>query len=314
MLNSPLERISLEGSLELFLHRVCRVYGLSHLQTHTVITAGYEDCNIILQTTQGKFLAKIFAKTREDFEVTRYVEIIRRAVAAGVRHPRILEMVEGGNLFEGHGVKLVVLEFVEGKTFYELGRPLTDDELEAVVAEAAKINQIDYSPPYLFDSWAIPNVEKMYEKVREFLSPDDLALADAALARFRGIPLDKLPRAFVHGDLIQTNVLKGDDGNVYVLDFSVANTYPRIQELAMIASSLLTGMSLRQKCQKLIEMYSKHNPLTNTELEHLHDYALAASAMELLGGHQEKYINGIDNEETGHWISTGREGLKEASL
>jgi Ser/Thr protein kinase RdoA (MazF antagonist) len=242
------------------------------------------------------------------------VEIIHKAVVAGVRHPRILQTTSGDNLFEGCGVQLVVLEFIEGKTFYDLGGPLSDAELEMVVAEAAKINQIDYSPPYLFDSWAIPNVEKMYDKVRGLLSPGDLSLADEALARFKNIPLDKLPKAFVHGDLIQTNVLKGDDGNIYVLDFSVANIYPRIQELAVMASSLLTEMSLQQKLQKLTEMYSRHNPLTDIEREHLYNYALAGSAMELLGGHQEKYINHVDNQETEYWINTGRNGLKEGEL
>lgn len=312
--SSPLSRISLTSALDTLIGEICKTYDLGNLQNHTVIKEGYEDCNILLKTDKGKFFAKLFAKTREDFEVTRYVDVIFKAVAAGVRHPKILATSQGDNLFDGHGVKLVVLEFVEGKTFYELGRSPSDEELGAIVAEAAKINSMGYSPPYIFDSWAVPNILKMYEKVRQYLSAEDLTLVNEVLKQFKQIPLDTLPKAFVHGDLIQTNVLKGDDGNIYVLDFSVANTYPRIQELAVMASSLISGMSLQQKCQKLTKEYDKINPLTDAEKQHLYAYALAGTAMELLGGHQEKYINDVDTAETDHWIEVGRQGLKDALL
>lgn len=309
---TPLTRINLTGSLQDLLSELCIAYDIGNLNSFSVIETGYEDCNIILKTDKGKFLAKVFAKTRDDADISRYVDVIYNAVAVGVRHPRILKDTEGSTLFTGHGVKLVVLEFVEGKTFYELGRMPSDEELRAIIVEAAKINSMQYNPPYIFDSWAVPHILKMYEKVRQYLSPPDLTLADKALEQFKQIPLDELPKAFVHGDLIQTNVLKGDDGNIYVLDFSVANTYPRIQELAVMASSLLSGTSLQGKCEKLIEQYDKINPLTDAEKQHLYAYALAGTAMELLGGHQEKYINGVDTAETDHWIEVGRQGLKDA--
>ncbi len=52
---------------------------------------------------------------------------------------------------------------------------------------------------------------------------------EQAMARYAEILVDDLPHTFVHGDFTKANVLNGDDGKVYILDFSVANWYPRIQ-------------------------------------------------------------------------------------
>ncbi|PIZ97231.1 MAG: hypothetical protein COX79_03130, partial [Candidatus Levybacteria bacterium CG_4_10_14_0_2_um_filter_36_16] len=95
---------------------------------------------------------------------------------------------------------------------------------------------------------------------------------------------------------------------------SVANWYPRIQELAVIAANLMHDdqdtMSLKDKTELAAKEYSEFNPLTPEERMWLYDYALAGVAMEFMGAHQEKYINGNDTEETDYWLSLGREGLR----
>ncbi len=50
---------------------------------------------------------------------------------------------------------------------------------------------------------------------------------------------------------VEGNTIKGDDGKIYIIDFSVANWYPRIQELAVMAANLLhekNGLSLNSNC------------------------------------------------------------------
>lgn len=112
--------------------------------------------------------------------------------------------------------------------------------------------------------------------------------------------------------------MKADDGKIYVFDFSVANWYPRIQELAVIIANLLhddnDDLSLEDKSKLIADEYSQFSPLTDEERRYLPDYALAGIAMEFLGAHQEKFINGIDNEENAYWMKLGREGLKKALL
>jgi Ser/Thr protein kinase RdoA (MazF antagonist) len=207
------------------------------------------------------------------------------------------------------------MRFVEGKSFLDLDRSPSDDERKTVLEQAAKVNSIDYEPPYLFDDWAVSNIYVMYEKVKQYISSEDLPLVERAIAAYGAISAADLPHCFVHGDFTKANVIKGEDGKVYILDFSVANRYPRIQELAVIIANLLHDDSeetLDQKCELVADEYSAFNPLTDQEREYLPAYTLAAMSMEFLGAHQEKYINGNDTEETDYWLNLGRKGLLKA--
>jgi Ser/Thr protein kinase RdoA (MazF antagonist) len=100
------------------------------------------------------------------------------------------------------------------------------------------------------------------------------------------------------------------------LDLSVANWYPRIQELAVIAANLLhedaDNGSLEDKCGIVADEYSQFDRLTAEERQHLPAYTRAGIAMEFMGAHQEKFVNGNDTEETDYWLRLGRKGLRAA--
>jgi Ser/Thr protein kinase RdoA (MazF antagonist) len=311
----PTDRLKYDGDLAPVVQRICDAYGVGTSTNHSVIDMGYEDCNVIIDTEQDRFMAKMFAKTRTPDDISRYAGIMQKVIEAGVHHPELISTVNGEMVYMDSGITLVLMRFVEGKTFFELGRIPDDDERKAILEQAVKINAIDYEPPYLFDSWAIPNIKTVLERVQQYIEPDDLELVLSVIEQYEAIPGDELPHCFVHGDIIKTNLVKADDGGIYVLDFSVANRYPRIQDLAVIAANLLhdeNGSSLKERCEQIAEEYSQLNPLTAQEREHLYAYALAGVAMEFMGSHQEKYINGNDSEETDYWFNLGREGLRRA--
>ncbi|MDQ5972335.1 MAG: Scyllo-inosamine-4-phosphate amidinotransferase [Patescibacteria group bacterium] len=310
---TPIDRINLEGDFEPFVAQVAEAFQIVEPTGHTVIEVGYEDCNVVIDAKDNRYLAKMFAKTRKPEEVGRYVEIMEQVVAAGVSHPELLKTKTGDTVLSASGVSLVVMPFINGKTFFELDRAPNPAERRAVLEQAAKVNAIDYKPTYLFDSWAVPNIQAMFERVQQYVESDDLELAKKAMAAYADIPVNDLPHSFVHGDFTKTNVLLSDDGQIYILDFSVANYYPRIQELAVIVANLLhdgSDQSLAEKCQVVADEYRQFSDLTDLERQHLPAYALAAVAMEFLGAHQEKYINGNDTEETDYWLNVGREGLR----
>lgn len=312
----PTDRLAYSGDLEPVIDRLCEAYGVGTPANSSVVEVGYEDCNVVVETVQNKYLAKMFAKTRTAEEIARYTTTMQKVIEAGVHHPELLTTNSGEIAYTDSGITLVLMRFVEGETFFELDQAPDAEERIAVLEQAAKVNDIDYKPTYLFDSWAIPNIRAMFDKVRQFIEPDDLMLVEQAMARYEAIPVGDLPHSFVHGDFTKTNVLKGSDGKVYILDFSVANWYPRIQELAVIAANLLhdgsDSSSLEDRCNLVADEYSRFNALTAEERQHLPDYALAGIAMEFMGAHQEKHINGNDTDETDYWLKLGREGLRKA--
>lgn len=314
----PTDRLNYSGSLNPVIERLCDTYDIGTISDFSIIEVGYEDCNIIIETEQDRFLAKIFAKTRTPEDINRYTTIKQKVVEAGVHHPELVTTTTGESVYtdsKANGITLVLMRFVEGLNFLELDRAPNDDERRAVLEQAAKVNKIDHHPPYLPDSWAIPNIKSMFERVKQFIQPEDLKLVVQVMARHVQIPVDGLPSCFVHGDFTKANVVKADDGSVYILDFSVANWYPRIQELAVICANLLhdenNPASLHDKSDVLANEYSVFNPLTVEERRHLYAYAMAGVAMEFMGSHQEKYINGNDTEETNYWLNLGRTGLRK---
>jgi len=312
----PIDRLNYVGDLTPLVASLCKAYGVGELVSFKPIEMGYEDCNVIIQTSDGKFVAKMFAKARSADEITRYAAIMERVLEAGVCHPELLKTTTHEFVYDHDKVSLVLMRFVDGKTFLQLDRAPNEADRDVVIKQAAMINSIDYKPKYLYDSWAILNIEDMYKRVEQYIKAEDLELVDRVLEEFKAIPINELPHCFVHGDITKANVIKSEDG-IYIVDFSVANWYPRIQELSVIIANLLhdlNGISLKEKCEIVADEYSKHIHLTESERKHLPAYALTGMAMEFLGSHQEKYINGIDNDETTYWLNLGREGLRSALI
>ena len=297
--------------------RLCDAFGVGKPTNFYVIMTGYEDCNVVVKTSKGKYLAKFFSKVRSQENIFRYVSIIKKALEAGVNHPKLMTASGGDVIYvdsQANGISLVLMEFIEGKNFIQLGRIPDADELGKIIEQASRIDSIDYHPAFYFDSWAIQNIQSMIERVKQFIQPDDLELARKAMEQYMEIPIDKLPHCFVHGDLTKANVFRGEDGSIYILDFSVSNWYPRIQELAIITANLLYDKdryaTIRERSELVLGEYGKLIALTEEEKQCLYPYALADVAMDFLGAHQEKFIYGNDTEETDFWLNMGRDGLK----
>ncbi|HVT01366.1 MAG TPA: phosphotransferase [Patescibacteria group bacterium] len=313
---TPLDRLTYSGSLEPVVIRLSDQYGIGTPNDFSIIGVGYEDCNVIIDSQKGKFVAKIFQKGRTQDEITRYISTMERVVAAGINHPPLIRTNNRDTVYNDSdtGLSMVLMDFIDGKTYLDLKRAPTPEERKSIIEQAAKINNLSYHPPYIFDSWAIPNIKEMFRKTKEFIDPNDLKLVEEVLRRYDQIPISTLPTCFVHGDFTKSNVLKGTDGKIYILDFSVANWYPRIQELAVIGANLLhddSNVSITERSQVVAEEYGSINPLTPAEIENLPNYTLAGVAMEFMGSYQEKYLNGNDTEETEYWLNLGREGLRK---
>jgi len=281
-----------------------------------VITVGYEDCNLRVLCESGSFLVKGFASKRSKEEVRRYVDLMELAVRNGVNHPRLVpSLTTASNLIEDSATQtaFVVMEYVVGQTYLESDSTPTTEDLGIVLRQIAKFNAIPYEPPYFHDSWAIPNMQAMFDRVSGFMAGPDIALVQQVLVGYSQIPLPQLSKCLVHGDLTKGNVMRSDDGQVFILDFSVANWYPRIQELAIIAANLLFDkrayIPLVERVEVAQAEYGRFLRLSDSEKRWLYDYTLAGVAMDFLGAHQEQYINGNEGHETDYWLSMGREGL-----
>lgn len=311
------ERLGYEGDSEPLIAKISEGYGLGAVQESSVLTVGFEDCNVRVRTDSGEFVVKAFGKFRSDSDIERYVGVMEDVIEGGIHHPMLHEAKAGGVLFRHpSGVSAVAMDFIEGHTYFDTKTIPTDEELALIAAEAVEIHALDINPAYVFDSWAIPHIHKMHEVALPFLDEDGKKLAEAALQRYDRIDLDRLEKRFIHGDIISTNILIGNDGKVWILDFAASNVYPKIQELAVIASSLLASSNftpLSERVERVCKAYLESGgTLTDYEQQVLMDYAIAAAAMEFMGGHKAKFVDKEDAEECDYWIEVGKRALQEA--
>jgi Ser/Thr protein kinase RdoA (MazF antagonist) len=308
----PASRVS--TSLPELVAHVAADYRLGAVGDWSVLATGYEDCNIDLRARQARVVIKVFAAGRPAGIAARTAGIIAAVRQAGVRHPRLHADAAGGQVHEYDGHQLLVMDFAPGRTFYDLGRPPDQAELARVVEQAARIHSCAAQPEPVFDSWAIANLVPLAGQVGDLLDARQRRLVDGAIAAMARVDFWSLPVTLIHADLTAGNVLLGPDGEVTVLDFALANRWPRLQELAVIAASLLHGSpgALPARLDAVARLYSAAGPapLTPAEEAALPAFGQAAAAMELLGG-LNQWRAGNRGPETDLLIDIGTTGLAD---
>lgn len=312
------KRISYEGELKKVVIKVAEDFGLGKCLNYRVVETGYEDLNIIVITDKGKYFVKMFATFRDNTGCKRYADIMLTVLEAGVNHPKLLKSSQGYlyiNNFEGMEIRLVVMKYINGKSLYDSGEKVSFEDTRFLVQQVALINQIGLKVPFVYDSWAIVNFLKEWKENEEVFPEKDKALIDPLSNKFSKLDVKSLPTAFVHGDIIRTNVMRDENGELYILDFSVANNYPRIQELAVLLCNLLyddkNPGDFMDYYELSLDEYKKRNELTKLEVESLPLYLKAAHAMHIIGAGKEKYKENNKSEENEYWLSQGRKGLRD---
>jgi Ser/Thr protein kinase RdoA (MazF antagonist) len=308
----PASRVS--TSLPDLVAHVAADYRLGEVGDWSVLATGYEDCNIDLRARQARVVIKVFAVGRPAGIAARTAGLIAAVRQAGVRHPRLHADASGGHVHEYDGHQLLVMDFAPGRTFYDLGRPPDQAELARVVEQAARIHACGAHPEPVFDSWAIANLVPLAGQVGDLLDARQRRLVDDAITEMAPVDFWSLPVTLIHADLTAGNVLLGPDGEVTVLDFALANRWPRLQELAVIAASLMHGSPgpLPARLDDVARMYSAAGPapLTPAEEAALPAFGRAAAAMELLGG-LNQWRQGNRGPETDSLIDIGTAGLAD---
>ncbi|MBN1263208.1 MAG: phosphotransferase [Candidatus Pacebacteria bacterium] len=205
----------------------------------------------------------------------------------------------------------MALEYIDGKSFFDLKQKPTAKERDFLVRQAALINGLQIRPKLFYDYWAVVNFLKEYQEVKKHLEKKDIKLIDPLAEKFKQVDVKSLPRCLVHGDIIETNVIRSQKGRLYIFDFSVANIYPRIQELAVMLCDILfvpERGKFQAIYQRTLDVYQKEIKLEKAEIEALPLLVRAAHAMHIIGSVKYALEEG-DFEENKHWIKMGREGL-----
>ena len=213
--------------------------------------------------------------------------------------------------YDNNHYDICVFEYIDGKNYYELGVKPTTEEIKKLAKQTALINNLDINTKFIYDAWAVINFEEEYKEKREYLGKEYQVEFDDLLNEFKEIELDKLPKAFVHGDIINTNVMKDKKSKLWIIDFAVSNYLPRIIDLAVISCNMCLDENSKENTIKniktLLSEYNKYNQLTEYELEVFLIFYKLANAMHVL---QTTFISKTeeDTEENNYWLNEGKIG------
>lgn len=311
------KRIEVGGDITPVLRPVCLDYDFGQYQKHQVVPVGYEDFNVIVTTEKGKYFLKFFATFRNDSECRKYVDLMLKVIEVGVRHPKLHKSSQGYLYQKSFGsakVRSCAMEFIDGQSLYDTNAKVSQDEARFLVHQAALINQLQIAPRKIYDSWATVNFLKEYQEKKQFLDSEDDQLIAPLVKQFGRLEIAKLPHCLVHGDIIKTNVMKNKAGEMYIIDFSVSNFYPRIQELAVLLCNILFDEDNPQTFpgvySSALREYQRYIKLTDAELTALPLFVHVAHAMHVLCATYEKKEKGNDSPENEYWIKMGQRGLR----
>ncbi len=305
------KRIGLNTDLKNISKKICDVYNLGEFISNELIAIGYEDYNYYLITSKGKYCVKIFSNFRTKDDIKNYLERIKMVANSSTNSPKPLIINNDISLsltYENNHYDICVFEYIDGKNYFELHEKPSNEEIKELAKQTAIINNLDIKPKFIYDAWAIINFEEEYKQKRKYLPEKYQGEFDKLLKELKNINFDKLPKAFVHGDIINTNVMKDNNSKIWIIDFAVSNYLPRIIDLAVISCNMCLDEISKNKTYENIKLllseYNKYNKLTDYELEVFGIFYKLANAMHIL---QPIFIAKTegDSEENQYWLNEG---------
>lgn len=319
-MNDFLKRINLTFPLKEISVEVCKRYKLGEVINNRIIYVGYEDFNFVLTTSKGKFVVKVFSNFRNDEECQVLVDKAYIPYKNGFQTPKIYD-INGKTLckFELHNKKfrLCVAEYINGKDFYRLGQDPTLEDLQIIAKQVAKLNKLDLKPPFVYDKWAIVNFDNEYKQNLKLVEPEYQKIIKQIHDKFMKIDLEKLPKGFVHGDIITTNILKDKNGKLYIIDFSVGNYLPRIVDLAVCICDLCLDRDSKEntriRTDTFINAYEEISKLAPYEKECLNIFIASHQAMTIIETTREKFIEHNNSAENDYFMQDGKSGVEFAN-
>ena len=303
------QRINNFNDIEGISKTICKEYGFEEYTGYKIIEIGYEDFNYVLSTSSKNYFIKILNTDRTNSSCDRLVKILSIAIKNGINVPKLYK-TDNSYLYKykrgDFELKLIVMEYIEGHTFYELERDLTDKEIKEVAITAANLNRINFEiDEFFYDEWTLTNLAEEFEKKKKSLASNDYSKVSTIVKRFKERHFKDYPYAYIHGDIQKANLILGKE--IYLIDFSDFNYLPRIIEIIILIVGLCISQNRSETIEKiniLLNQYNKLNPLEKIEIQSIPLLIKCLGAMFII---QTSYIRENDGSyiENEYWYKLG---------
>ena len=308
--NKLLERINLEIPFQEYIDEIENNYpNIGTVQNYSPILQGYEDANFILNTSEGKYVLKIFSKDRTEKNIRDYIKIIEEARKIGVQTLEIIPCKE--NPFYLHNETYsMITRFFEGKSFL-FTKPSLED-MYLVTENISKLNTIDFDTEESYDSWGSRNLVNEYEKSK--LIHKDVKKEISPLIRYlREQDFSNFSEGVIHGDMQRQHVIKNNK-DICILDYGCARRDYIIYEVSIfLAWFCLTEDTWDNRdviLEKVVNKYTETNSLSTKEKYNIKPLIAASYAAYFLKT-SELIENGDNSKQTVEWNNSSKEMFKK---
>ena len=296
-------------------------FNLGRVRRLRQIHEGFEDFNVKLETTLGKFLIKIFSQYKSFRQVKDNVFGLVRFGELGVATPKVLKNGLGDYLFyyerNSTSALACVMEYFEGKSFWRWGREPIVEEIKDIVEDIVKINLSGFKPTGVYDVWGTVNLPYEFEKKKMFLATKEKIMTKKIVEEMGKIDWSRLRKGTIHADLQRSNILRNADGEIRIIDFSVMQWGAVSVELAVFLALFVINPKLtknRTEIEGLIDLvvdeYRKYSKLGKYDVQVLPILIEATYAINHLAAVYEWKVKGNKTPETKYWIELGRRGMR----
>lgn len=242
--------------------------GFKELISIEKLDGGWANSNYKLSLSDGtKLVLKIWNEQHED-RVEYLLGITTYLSELGIPTPKPILFNNNEYLIMKNNLPWTILPFIDGEWLgndYQSLFTLGQIQANMHLAVPPKNLECDFS-------MGITLFDKLFKIADERNCWDDFLLT---LKTSRSIyeKLDKLPKGIIHGDLFPDNVIRQNDGNLFLLDFEEVCNDILAFDLAMtfVGFGWEDGEPINDRWVAILEGYQSVRKLTKEELDALPD-------------------------------------------
>lgn len=242
--------------------------GFTELISIEKLDGGWANSNYKLSLSDGtKLVLKIWNEQHED-RVEYLLGITTYLSELGIPTPKPISFNNNEYLIMKNNLPWTILPFIDGEWLgndYQSLFTLGQIQANMHLAVPPKNLECDFS-------MGITLFDKLFKIADERNCWDDFLLT---LKSSRSIyeKLDKLPKGIIHGDLFPDNVIRQNDGNLFLLDFEEVCNDILAFDLAMtfVGFGWEDGEPINDRWVAILEGYQSVRKLTKEELDALPD-------------------------------------------
>lgn len=312
------KRIGQEINIEQLSKEICVSYQLGQYSKYELIFVGIDDLSYYLYTSNEKYLVKIMNKEKTREDINKFIQKNMIINQNHIKCPKIIPHKKE-TIFTYYindvQINLVVMECIDGKDLYSIKQLISKEDIEKLVDIVVPLHKIDSKIEIDdYDEYCFMKIKCDYKKTKKYLPQNIRIQIEETIKEFDKIELEKLPKCFIHGDLISTNIMKDISNDLWLIDFYESGNGIRILDIVKILNSVIYNYQYENETNELEEhflhRYEEEIPLTEYELKVL---PILRKADALVGIMLETYdaLKGKNNAENEYWLENDTRLIKK---